>query len=388
MQVAGPLRAAPSRTSESQRAIYRPELDVLRFVAFLCVFLHHTLNVSAAGALMQNPFLGKVLPILQQMFGFGLPLFFFLSSYLITSLLEIEKRRTGTVHLGKFYIRRILRIWPLYFLYLGFAYLLGLVWKHVEIEPTRLLAMVLLSANWYSIFRGLGSSYMVVPLWSISVEEQFYLFWPTLARKFSIRTLRRFCCLLCLLSVAFTWLLGSRGISSTSIWLNSAVQTLFFASGALLALRIGIEQKVKSALHACIAISAGLVLWFVASSFSGITDRVHTPVAWRIALGYAVVAVGCALLLWGFLRLPHWTLPGPLVYFGRISYGLYVYHGFVIECSHTFFEPTIQSLRIPGGLLAVQLLVTVIIASISYRFLEKPFLKLKTSFEFVRTRAA
>ena len=90
---------------ESNR-FYRPGLDALRFFAFLVVFIHHTpsLNRNAVWHVAKEPF------------AFGMQMFFLLSAYLITELLLREKENTGVVHFKAFYIRRILRIWPLYFL--------------------------------------------------------------------------------------------------------------------------------------------------------------------------------------------------------------------------------------------------------------------------------
>ena len=101
--------------NDARRNFYRPELDLLRFVAFLLVFLSHglwadlspvTLAISKAGVS-------------------GLALFFLLSSYLITELLLREHASTGTVHLKAFYLRRVLRIWPLYLLALLMATVLA-----------------------------------------------------------------------------------------------------------------------------------------------------------------------------------------------------------------------------------------------------------------------
>ena len=366
--------------------IYRPELDLLRFLAFLAVFLHHTLPVNTTGALMRYRFL-VVLPAIQEMLGFGLCLFFFLSSYLITCLLEVEKARTGSIHLKKFYIRRILRIWPLYFAFLGAMYLLGLRWAPAAIEPGRLAALSLLAGNWFSIYFGMGSM-VISHLWSISVEEQFYLVWPSVSRLLQVRQLFAVCWTICLVCLGATWVLGARGDSSLAIWLNSIVQSLFFASGGLLALTIGIRRQTKSPLRAALAGGAGLSLWFAAARFSGITDRVHAIVPWRGTLGYAMVAAGCALLLWGFLHLPDWLLPAPLVYLGRISYGLYVFHALVLAAARALGFRDAVTLRTAATVLIVKFLITIVIAALAYEFFEKPFLRLKTRFELIHTRPA
>jgi len=97
----------------------------LRFFAFLSVFVHHSLNTEMSRAEFMGRF-GALLPVIKAAAGFGLPLFFFLSSYLITTLLFLEKSRTSTVSLRSFYTRRILRIWPLYFFYISIICIVGL----------------------------------------------------------------------------------------------------------------------------------------------------------------------------------------------------------------------------------------------------------------------
>jgi peptidoglycan/LPS O-acetylase OafA/YrhL len=380
----GTNRGRSARVGAQGQRIYRPELDVLRFTAFLAVLLHHSLPHTATGVLKSHSLLGRLVPTIQQAMGFGLCLFFFLSSYLITSLLEVEKARTGSVHLKKFYVRRILRIWPLYLCFLGVNYLIGLRWKAFEIEPLRLLAMVLLAGNWFSLRFGMGSSDAIPHLWSISVEEQFYLIWPSLSRALGSRWILVICQAICFVSLATIWMLAAFGSSSLAIWLNSLPQTVFFSSGAFLALRIGMRQQRKSLIRGTLAVAGGLFLWIGTASFSPVTDRVSEVIPWRITLGYALVATGCACLLWGFLHLPDKLFPKPLLYLGRISYGLYVFHPFVGVALREINLPARNIPQLPG----THLLITVAPAALSYEFLERPFLKLKNRFELIHTRIA
>src|SRR5205085_1151346 len=103
--------------------------------------------------------------------------FFVLSAFLITELLLQEKQQFGKIHLKAFYVRRILRIWPLYFT----AIAIGLLVSHFVVEqelPLRYVAgFLLLCGNWVISATGFPHSVMG-PLWSVSFEEQFYLLWP------------------------------------------------------------------------------------------------------------------------------------------------------------------------------------------------------------------
>ncbi|MBV8729460.1 MAG: acyltransferase [Acidobacteriia bacterium] len=154
---------------------YRPELDGLRFFAFFCVLLRHGAPIPT--------FAG---PLIQQCGSFGLSLFFFLSAFLITELLIRERENTGTVHLKAFYIRRILRIWPLYYVAVALAVIVGRIWPDpFWIGKFRLFSMLFFFMNWVpQIMYG-----PFTPLWSISVEEQFYAIWPAVASR-GIRMLK------------------------------------------------------------------------------------------------------------------------------------------------------------------------------------------------------
>ncbi len=124
---------------------------------------------------------------------FGVPVFFLLSAFLITELLLRERDATGRIHVGAFYIRRILRIWPLYFAaFFGLALLNHFVPGVGTSEPLACLAFTFFAGNWYILHHGwiAGS---VDPLWSISVEEQFYIAIPLLAARAGRRAVAMVC---------------------------------------------------------------------------------------------------------------------------------------------------------------------------------------------------
>ena len=113
--------------------------------------------------------------------GFGVDLFFVLSAYLITELLLREKSQCGTLDVKAFYLRRVLRIWPLYFFYIGIA-LIPAFNPVKEFSWRYVLAFLLLAGNWSILLWGWPHS-IINPLWTVSVEEQFYLLWPPLVRN-------------------------------------------------------------------------------------------------------------------------------------------------------------------------------------------------------------
>jgi len=134
----------------SARRFYKPELDILRFFAFLAVFVFHTVNYST-GFLVQHH-----IPLWAAKIGlsfagagtYGVDVFFVLSSYLITELLLREKATTGSLDVKAFYLRRILRIWPLYYLFLALAVFVPLLNPQHEFSLKYVIPFAALMGNW------------------------------------------------------------------------------------------------------------------------------------------------------------------------------------------------------------------------------------------------
>ena len=133
--------APVSHVGPDTSRFYRPELDALRFVAFLCVFACHALPYpeSLHSASIQGP-AWRLIETVREAGNFGVSLFFLLSAYLITELMRREKLATSDVHLKAFYIRRVLRIWPLYFLMLLLCGILGPFISIFHMAPGQVLA--------------------------------------------------------------------------------------------------------------------------------------------------------------------------------------------------------------------------------------------------------
>ncbi len=174
-------------------SFYRPELDSLRFVAFLGVLIFHAMPLSldfytgsGVPSLVGAAICGAVTSG-----AFGVDLFFALSAFLITTLLLRERETNGRVDVRSFYIRRILRIWPLYFAFILFAVALQLVVKSQHLGLPYVAGFFLLAGNWIYVLYGLPHS-IAIPLWSISIEEQFYLTWPLIVRGVSRRRMAGF----------------------------------------------------------------------------------------------------------------------------------------------------------------------------------------------------
>lgn len=368
---------------------YRPELDVLRFLAFLLVFWTHR-NDLAPTDRVADPWLHNLTII-----GvFGVPVFFLLSAYLIAELLLRERERIGKVHVKAFYARRILRIWPLYIAaFAGFALLSFAVPGAGSTDPSVWAAFMLFAGNWWITFNG-WIEYPLNPLWSLSVEEQFYLAIPFLIR-FGTRPLVVACCV-CLvvayLTIAYYAPLNTGGRGG--LWTNSLAQFQFFAAGILLA--IGLKGRVPqwSVPVRLAGIAAALGCWLVAYAGFGVqADNPHTTLTGALA-GWLLVLAGTVILFLSTLGTPAKYLPAPLIYLGRISYGLYVFHiamfWFVYAVWKDRFVAALSLLHLEDWYVQIGFVLafgmTVAVAAASHRWFERPFMKLKDRFTFVPSR--
>jgi peptidoglycan/LPS O-acetylase OafA/YrhL len=395
-----PPTPAPGEHAAPQAPrFYRPELDALRLLAFLMVWFSHSLPTAAEGGargIAPTPLWW--LAAVKDAGNFGVCVFFFLSAYLITELLRRERLATGTIHLRAFYLRRILRIWPLYLGVLAAYALLGLRFHGFRIEPGRLLASLLLAGNWYIAFHPAILSPMRA-LWSLSVEEQFYLGWPVLARFGSPAVIAAVCVLLIGSGQAtLVWLehyAAQPSMLHVTAWVNSLVQFQFFALGTLAALLLaGRQPRLRLPARAAM-LAVALAAMLVASGVCAIKrpELLHTAVS--LASGYALAALGCVLLFGAILGLPGHLVPGWAVRLGQVSFGLYVFHetGF-------FFADALEKHLVPSthwhahwalalaANKALSLAFTIGLAFASYHFWERPFLRLKDRFTFIHARRA
>ncbi|HEV2132787.1 MAG TPA: acyltransferase [Terracidiphilus sp.] len=362
----------------------------MRFLAFFLVFCSHLVtrlfidrSVQHA-ALVQLPIFNVFLLAIPESCAMGLCLFFCLSAYLITGILLAERNKAGTVSVRRFYIRRILRIWPLYV----FGLLLGVLWAWFNHLPQwgRLAAYAFFAGNVYCAAYG-WSVNPLTPLWSISVEEQFYLIWPWAMRFFSRRGLWMMSILFIVIANISLFRLGKEHASEEyTVWGNTFVQFEMFATGIMLALLK--RPRATSSARAIFLILTGPFLWYLSCVFfrtKVVSDFGVPPSGPTLAAGYALAALGCAGILSGFCMLDSSRLPKWSVDLGKISYGLYVYHLLVYSL---LLDVLGRAHSVAGWclLIALSLLLTIAAAKLSYVFLESPFLRLKRRFEILHTR--
>jgi peptidoglycan/LPS O-acetylase OafA/YrhL len=348
---------------------YRPELDALRFFAFLLVLVHHGPNFPGP------------LNVIRGMGAYGLSLFFLLSAYLITELLLREREQTNNVSWGLFFIRRALRIWPLYFGAIAALIVVSLLRHQIYVSRLHLLEMAFFVANWFPGGFQLGP--LTAHLWSISVEEQFYLIWPPLMKFGGKRAILAASVVLAAMAPAWMLRFSSRG---WWLWYDTPVEFLFFAAGASIALYVhrGVPERSRVSRVLLLALSIAMFAGAVWIGPIG-TDGVSGIGIRFVLLGYGMALAGCVAVFFaalGLARVPRW-----LTYLGKISYGLYVFHVAMMRLSfallaHFHIPQSVDALIIDS----LATLLTIAVAHLSYQYFEKPFLRIKERFTVVQSR--
>ena len=379
MQAPTVTEIAGSAAKETKTRFYRPELDVLRFLAFFLVFVSHALAwTDPSSLLLRGIKFGAVM---------GVPVFFCLSAYLITELLLREKDKTQTVSISSFYGRRILRIWPLYFAALFVGFMICPMISNQKITVAALLSYIFLAGNWYTYFHGYLPEGLSV-LWSIGVEEQFYLVWPSIIRYLNRRSIVMTACLMWLISLVSAMWLNSRPVVSPYIWVNTLPHLQYFAIGALIS--VGFRKnlpRIHRYLRPVLIVAALALFLFVIPNWSIMTLKYGTPLA-TACTGHLIGGAACAFLLIGILGAKIPARMNFLVYLGKISYGLYVYH---LWCLKFVMSVALHELHIKQHPIILTfgfaLPLAILVSAISYRYFESPFLRLKERLEIIQSRA-
>ncbi|HKD78678.1 MAG TPA: acyltransferase [Candidatus Angelobacter sp.] len=381
--VIAPTQGVSAATSRAAR-FYSPELDVLRFFAFLGVFVFHAAPRSidfyaAAG------FPSRLSTFLISTFGagaYGVDLFFALSSYLITSLLLRERETTGALDLRSFYIRRILRIWPLYLGFVAFASIAALLLPGQNLPLRYIAGYTLLAGNWIYVFYGLPASF-AIPLWTVSIEEQFYLAWPLALRKATVRAIAAGAVALLLVANVWRIALVLAGAPAQAMEYNTFTRLDPIALGILMALfknRLpAFSRRQRFAL-----LSGGVAAW-IATFWFTVCLYPSRLCTWQSAVGHFLTAVASAAILLSVMGAQNPFLRNKrLLYLGKISYGLYVLHEFAHFCAMRLL-PAATPLQVIAQSV-IGLALTIVLAVLSYRWLESPFLRLKERFAYVQSR--
>jgi peptidoglycan/LPS O-acetylase OafA/YrhL len=350
---------------------YFRSLDGIRAASILAVVWHHTAADTVDLTLSRLGFL-------------GVDMFFVLSGFLIVTLLLSERERQGDISLRGFYLRRSLRIFPVYYGVLAVLAVICALRPHGETASgffKDLPYLLTYTMNWVY-----GSSLMGVA-WSLAAEEQFYLIWPPV-EKWSSRWAWAVLLGIVAVNQAVNLLMVDGRLAAivspwcvppmcqatfTPICLGVALAHLLHAPRGFRAF-----SRYLSAPWAPVAVLGALLLDMSAApaDIAG-WPRLSMQILMAVLLGSCVI------------REPHWLSPvldhPAMTRIGTVSYGIYFYHlpglhlaGLVLGRYHRAF---------PGDAFVLTMLITWGMAELSYRFYEQPFLRLKDALSCGRGRA-
>lgn len=320
----------------------------------------------------------------------GVDLFFVLSGFLITSLLLEERSKTGRIDLLRFWMRRFLRLAPAYWLYIAgltMAIVAGVGWTHEQYgwTSTNLIKSLWLYYYNYTPWAIWEHQVVAAHLWSLAVEEQFYLVWPLLVTvSFGLGMNRR---TVAVATWAIALAMAVRNVfAPTYMELQLDMRGFSIVLGCAFALSVAAWPGLRSMLQrrrVGEVAAAGTLLLLIVATLADMRKLLSPQALWGgvvplFAIGVAIVVANLWIQrdcpLGSFLR---WR---PLVHLGRISYGLYLYHFLVLHLSGLMLSPlaTSHPMIYRPIRLGIYLACTYVIAALSYRFVEARFLRLKS----------
>lgn len=333
-----------------------PQLDSLRAFAIIVVLVHHFLPVD------------RIIPPDYITLGFiGVRLFFVLSGFLITGiLLQAREQRHS---LRRFYYRRILRIFPIYYLTLFIVFIVS---ASLRSDSGWLITY---TTNFITPFRSLEPA---GHFWTLAVEEQFYLVWPFLMLLTPARFLLKIIIGAIVLAVLFRFIavrVFHEGLVA-GVWTFGCMDSL--GLGGLLAF-FSYDTKLKAHRETLVRWSwrlGSLLLVFLTILYAaGIGTSLISaflPLASSLIFLYLVARTADGVRG----RLKTLLEAAPIIYVGRISYGLYVYHNFMPDIVKLFYKSA-GDFRGTVVVATAATALTFLAAILSWHFIEKPISKLK-----------
>jgi peptidoglycan/LPS O-acetylase OafA/YrhL len=364
--------AASADPSAVEHAAFRANnrfgsLDGLRALSVAAVIWHHSGGGMVASEWAQHG-------------HHGVTLFFAISGFLITTLLLREKDRHGVIDLRAFYVRRALRIFPLYYavllIYVVLVFALERNTKVGQDFFSNLVYFVSYTSNWFVALDGRVIFYFS---WSLAAEEQFYLVWPPLMKRLGTRARALAAVLTVVAVIALLDVLLPRWLPASS----AAQMVLRVVHNIPLAIIVGVAAALllhdPKGFARCRPWLAGsrwhCLLWLALSAAAALTPGAPW---FTVHVALAMLVVACCIredhALAPLLQLP------VLAYLGTISYGLYLLH---MLCKN-FVGKAFAFAGVELGALTyflATLLLSIVVAGLSYRFFESRFLRMKGRFE-------
>lgn len=369
--------------------IFFPNLDGLRFFCFFVVFMVHSL-VTESAVINNNPAQKFVKFFVFESGFLGVNMFFVLSGFLITYLLIREKQQKKNIDIKKFYMRRVLRIWPLYFFCVFFGFVIFPMVKtffgEVPNETANPIYYFFFLSNFDLInTRGADSSMLNI-LWSVSIEEQFYLVWPIVVYFTKPKKLWLVTVFIILGTLTIRYIYSFSFIEE----IHTIYAATDLACGCLFACIASFKGKISKVLEqlplfayigihiSCVA----LFLMYGQVSFG----PVEFLKRFIFAINFSLVIYLQCFSAHSLLALSKLKIISSL---GKYTYGLYCLHMIAIlavtktvfKIIHTENIYVMYLIELP-----LSLLLSIVISKVSYKYFESYFLRLKAKFTIIKTR--
>ena len=376
-----------------KKGTYFENLDAIRFIAALMVIIAHTVKSNTGYQDIKNIYLHRFLSLISDG-GTGVSIFFVLSGFLITYLLIMEDDKYSEINIKNFYIRRVLRIWPLYFMVLLFAFV---IYPFIILPNGHFSYNILYFITFLSNFdvmhvltrHGESSTDLCGGVtWSVSVEEQFYLFWPLiftfLPRKLWVYSI----ILTILISLLFRM---SHPDDLIVLSVHTLSVLIFLGVGGLSAYMAASSTSIKSFFEKTSTISLSA---FMALS---VLSLIMVEYTWKYQYGRALspvfTSVSFALVICSqaftksqsIMNLRNLSFATK---WGKYTYGMYLLHPIAYLITGIFFD----SIRFPRAgyiniiiVASFSFILTLALSKLSYVYFESKFLQLKAKFEMIKT---
>lgn len=355
LAVAGPSVAERERDFASTS--YFGSLDAVRAVSVIAVLWHHTVTPDGGIPISGRGFL-------------GVDMFFALSGFLITTILLREQDASGDISLKRFYARRSLRIFPLYYAIVFGCLALALLSDSPQLTAIEDSApqLIFYLTNWFPTISLLAVS------WSLATEEQFYLVWPPLQKFLGVMAL-----------IPMMLFLGANQLVNFGVLFSGRREELEILQvtftpiilGVLLAYLLHHRYRMAWSLFGHRLVAPGLVavLLVVISLPSSEASMVGIH---RLVVHLVMTALLGALVIAEDHLLAPYLRGRLMIRIGAVSYGMYLMHMFV---RHVFVEmfDVADAVSVPLALFVVVTVVTYLVSEVSFRLFESPLLKLKPS---------
>ena len=368
---------------DSHKIKYFKELNALRFIGFVGIFFGHVFfsnDIEIVNSKIYSTLYsyGKILGFI------SIDSFFVLSSFLITWKGLEELKVTKKFQFKNFLIRRSLRIWPLYFLVILLGFLIEFMKPYYTQDISSLpsfWSFILFILNFDIIKNGYEFLFFMVFMWSISVEEQFYIFWALVLKWFQNQLLK-ISLLIILISIIFriyfiddSLNLNFHTVSALGNFGVGALAAIAAFNNSILITKIRDFSKTQIVIIYLISL---LIFIAIPSLQNHDLFIVIQRVLFSFVFAFIILEqTYCQQSIFKLSRIKYFN------FFGKISYGLYCYHGIMITIVLKFSDYFSKSLFTNIFIFPTLIFCgTLLFSHLSYKFFESKILKLKTKYTF------